>query len=54
MTSEGMQTVRVRRGDERLAETLRHAGGTAVRVERALVKVAELNPIKTIYLGQKA
>ena len=48
MAPEGMQAVRIGRGDKRFAELRCQSPRTAIRIEQTLVKMAYLDCIKAI------
>ena len=52
MPSERVQPMRVGGGDQWFAKARRHPFRAAIRIEKALVKVAELNRIEAIEFGK--
>ena len=52
MPSEGVQPVRIGGGDQWFAKARRHPFRAAIRIEKALVKVAQLNRIEAIDFGK--
>jgi hypothetical protein len=49
VTAKRLQPMRVGRGDQRFAKTRRHFFGTAIRIKKAYVKMAELDGVEAIY-----
>ena len=54
MAAEGMQTVRVGRGDQGLAIFSRNSGRTPIWIKQEVVKMTELDRIETIDLFEKS
>jgi len=50
VAAEGMQPMRVGRGDQWFPKTRRHSFRTAIRIKEAYVKMAKLDVVETIYL----
>jgi len=53
MPTEGVEPVSIGRRDERFVKTPGHARGSAVRIQRPLVKMAEFDGVETIFFREQ-
>jgi len=54
MSSERVQSMRIGCGNQRFAKARRHSFRAAIRIEEALVKMAELDRIEAIDFGKQS
>ena len=53
MTTEGVQPMRIRSGDQRFLEFFRDTAGAPIRIERAFVKMTKLDGVEAIDLVEQ-